>query len=263
MDLYICFAWKSFRQRLAYKTNTILGVMRCVLVLFIQISAWKALYGDRVSVDGIALGDMMTYVILGLVLDALTRSFMDRRIAQHVEEGLIANDFVRPVLFKYFIMAEDVGENCFSALFSALPACILGMLCWEFRAPASFPRGVLFAISLGGGVLLIYQLNYVLGLLAFWFEESYFIDWLFGAFRTLLSGALVPLWFYPPMLRGISECFPWHLVYFAPLAIYLEKCTLAVGFRVLLLQGIWFLFLLAAERALWKRAQLKVQVYGG
>lgn len=263
MDLYLDFAWKAFRQRLVYRTDMVVDVGRRFLMLFVQISAWRALFGLRTASAGVTFNDMVTYVLVSMMLGSLTRSAIDRRIAQRMEDGSIACDFVRPVNFKYFLMAEDLGGNIFSTLFTTLPACAFGALNWGLRVPENPVTIPLFLLTALSGITLIYYLNYVIGLLSFWFKTAHFLDWFFFALQNVFAGAMVPLWFYPPALRAVSEAFPWQLASFAPLSIYLEKTSVSGAGRVLAAQMVWFFLLYLAERALWRKALAKVEVYGG
>lgn len=133
--LYLDFATKAFRQRLAYRTDVLMGVARSFLILFVQVTVWRALLAARPAANGITMQDMVTYIIVGMMLNSLSRSRVDLRIAQRMEDGSIASDFVRPVNFKYYMMSEDMGENVFSTLFTTLPACLLGILLWGLRLP--------------------------------------------------------------------------------------------------------------------------------
>jgi ABC-2 type transport system permease protein len=87
MDLYLDFARKAFQQQFVYKANTIFGVISRFLLLFIQVSVWTALYNHRAEVSGISLEDMVTFILLGMMIEPFTRSYIDRRIAQRVQEG--------------------------------------------------------------------------------------------------------------------------------------------------------------------------------
>jgi len=261
--LYLDFATKAFRQRLAYRTDVLMGVARSFLILFVQVSVWRALLAARPAANGITMQDMVTYIIVGMMLNSLSRSRIDLRIAQRMEDGSIACDFVRPVNFKYYMMSEDIGENVFSTLFTTLPACLLGMLYWGVRFPENPISFLLFLASVAGGMAVIYYLNYTTGLLLFWFKTAHFLDWFFWSLQNVFSGGTVPLWFYPPALRAVSQAFPWQLISFAPLAIFLEKCTIAEAVRVLFLQAAWFIALVLLERVLWRKAQQKIEVFGG
>ncbi len=246
-----------------YKTDVAMKVAGNFLSLFVQISVWQVLFAGSPAGNGVTVQDMVTYVILGMLVSSVTASFIDMRIAERVQDGSIANDFIRPVEFKWCMICEDFGETALMNLATALPACVLGVVCWGIRLPREPMNFLLFLGTLAGGILVVTQLNYTLGLLSFWFKTSYHVDWLFGAMRSLFSGGMVPLWFYPLALRAVSEAFPWQLASFAPLAIFLEKSSPGTVAKTLALQALWLAVLLVVERGLWKKAQEKIEVYGG
>lgn len=262
-DLYLDFARKTFRQRMIYKTDMLMKVASQFFGLFVQVSVWQVLLAAQSQGNSVTVQDMVTYVILGMLISSLTDSYIDSRIAERVQDGSIATDFIRPVNFKYYMIFEDLGESGLMAFATTLPACVFGALYWGLRLPEKPMTLALFLATLAGGIIVVTHLNYTLGLLSFWFKTSYHVDWLFGAMRTLFSGALVPLWFYPPGLRSVSEVFPWQLASFAPLAVFLEKTSLSEALKVLIFQSAWLAILLGVERMLWQKAQEKIEVYGG
>lgn len=261
--LYLAFARKAFRQRVVYRTDLLVGVVNHFLSLFIQVSVWRVLLANGTTANGVTIRDMVTYIIIGMIVSSLTRSRIDRRIAERIEDGSIAMDFIRPVNFKYYMICEDAGENAFTTLFTTLPACAFGACWWGLRLPENPLTIPLFVATLAGGVAMTCYLNYITGLVSFWFKTAFHVDWVFGTFALLFSGSLVPLWFYPAGLRAVSEALPWQLATFAPLAIFLEKSTTAGAIRVLCLEVVWFVVLAGLERVLWAKAQQKVEVYGG
>ena len=263
LDLYLDFARKTFRQRMIYKTDMAMRVVSHFLGLFVQVSVWQVLFATRSASNGVTVQDMVTYVILGMLVSSLTSSYIDYKIAERVQDGSIANDFIRPVNFKYYMICEDFGEAGLMSFVTTLPACVFGALYWGLRLPENPMTFAFFLATLVGGILVVTHLNYTLGLLSFWFKDSYHVDWLFGAMRAIFSGALVPLWFYPPALRAVSEAFPWQLASFAPLAVFLEKTSSSGAIKVLILQAVWLVALLGIERVLWRKAQEKIEVYGG
>ena len=246
-----------------YKTDMIMRVASHFLALFVQVSIWHVLFAARSSSNGVTVQDMVTYVILGMLISSLTSSYIDYKIAERVQDGSIAIDFIRPVNFKYYTICEDMGEAGLMSFVTTVPACVFGALYWGLRLPEKPITLILFLATLTGGIMVVIHLNYTLGLLSFWFKDSYHVDWLFGAMRAVFSGAFVPLWFYPPALRIVSEAFPWQLASFAPLAVFLEKTPSSGAIKVLILQAVWLGALLGIERMLWRKAQEKIEVYGG
>lgn len=125
-------------------------------------------------------------------------------------------------------------------------------------------------------------INFVLFLASFVF--AYFINWLLAAllglcaFQTismgpmiavkgylikLLSGSIIPLWFFPKGFQKILECLPFVGIYQVPLGIYIGKYTMEEIFFRIGIQMLWVLALLAGFIFLQKKMADRVLIQGG
>jgi ABC-2 type transport system permease protein len=89
------------------------------------------------------------------------------------------------------------------------------------------------------------------------------LDWFFNAIMTLLSGGLVPLWFFPGWLAAIAGHLPFAWVSYYPAAVYIGQLGVA---QTLLYFGIglaWAATLSALLFWLWAKARHRLIVQGG
>ncbi len=263
MDIYWEFVKKSFSQKFMYRADSYIQIFGTLVKLFILMSAWTALYQGKTEINGITLADMISFVTINIVVSALTNSRVAEKIAVKVNDGSIAVDFVKPISFRFFMLADELGENLYRAVFNTIPACLFATLLWGFRLPADPVRLGVFLLSLINGIVLVMYLNYVFGLLAFWFKTAFHINWFMGALYELFSGTFVPLWFYPKILFNISVFLPFRYISFEPISIFLEKISLMDSLKVIVWQLIWILILAGLDNFIWGKAQSKVTVHGG
>ena len=234
-----------------------------LLWLFILMSVWSALYQGRTSVNGIQLNDMITYVLLGSVIAALTRANIIRKMSDKIVDGSVAVDFVRPISYKYYNIADELGEYLFQLLLGSIPPVIIIAAFYGFALPQNPISLLLFFISFVNAVVLNILFTYTLGLSVFWLKTPYLPFWFYFSFREVFGGTVVPLWFYPEVLRKIARFLPWRLLTFDPLQIYLEKITIPESIRVILLQLAWIIVTFVLEKIIWTRARRVVTVQGG
>ena len=263
MELYIEFVKKSFQERYAYRFDFFVTFIGSIMAIFIQFSIWSALYNKNEAIHSVTLTDMLNYVVISTFVMALTRSNVGQVIADRVSNGSIATDLTRPVNFKYYLFAENVGSNSFNLLFVTIPTCIFAGIFYRFTFNEDIVIWGLFLVSLLLGAIIAFYINYVLGLLAFWFKTSFYISWFLQALNELFSGSIVPLWFYPKWLFTMSSWLPFKLVYFDPISIYLGKHTYLSSIKIILLQLLWVIVLILLEKRVWTAAQKKVFVHGG
>lgn len=263
MGVYFKFWEKAFKQNYVYKANTFLYIISAIFGLVVQISVWQALFRNKTMVDGIELVDMTTFVIINMAVSILTYSSIGNKLAGKIKDGSISSDFVRPVSLKYYMMVEEFGDRTYYMVFTFLPVCILTAFLVPFRLPGSILVFALFFISLVLGIILMYYINYTLGLLAFWFYNSIYVNWFLGAFFTLFGGSAVPLWFYPGFLKSIANSLPFRFVSFEPISIFLEKTDLKGALTIILAQIIWIAVFMILEKFVWYNTQKVITIQGG
>jgi len=263
LDLYLEFFKKTFQERYVYRFDFYISIVAGFISLSVQLSIWTALYHNHASINSITLPDMLKYIVVSTFVTVITASGVGRKIAERVSSGAIVSDLIKPVNFKYYLLAEDLGNNLFQLLFVFIPTFLIAVLVYGVSLTVEPFAFVCFLFSLTIGIFISFHINYILGLLAFWLHTSWYLSFVLAAFNELFSGSFVPLWFYPKWLYTISSWLPFKLVYFDPISIYIGKQTLDGTIKIIGLQFVWLLILLAIERIMWTRAQHKLIIHGG
>ena len=94
-------------------------------------------------------------------------------------------------------------------------------------------------------------------------EKKLKFDILKGSIIKFFSGALIPLAFFPGVVRDIFELLPFASMVYKPTMIYMGKIT---GVNIALALGgqiIWILVFYALAKLLWYFAQKRLAVQGG
>jgi ABC-2 type transport system permease protein len=71
------------------------------------------------------------------------------------------------------------------------------------------------------GCWLSFELQFFIGLLAFYLTMNYQISWTLDLLIRLASGLIIPLDLYPGVVVGALEVLPFQYLYFLPLQVYL------------------------------------------
>jgi ABC-2 type transport system permease protein len=262
MNVYLAMTAKSFRKHLAYRSEVWVRIVIGVVWVGIQVAVWQALIGSG-EVDGITLGDMITYAILNTVM---ALALMDRSLAdldQKIRSGDIAVDLIKPLHYPLTLVADGLGRSLFSALFSVLPTLLIASLFFGFQAPASFGNAVAFAVAFSIALAISFALACMVGMLGFYFLATFHFQWALGALRTLFAGTMVPLWFYPDRLRTIAEGLPFQFLAFVPAAAWMGELSRRELALNLALGIIWAAALIGLCWWMWDRIVRRLVVQGG
>jgi ABC-2 type transport system permease protein len=262
MSLYLAMIGKSYRKHLAYRSEVWIRIVIGVTWVGIQVAVWRALIGSG-EVDGIEIGDMITYAILNTVM---ALAMMDRSLAdldQKIRSGDIAVDLIKPFHYPLTLVADGLGRSLFSAIFSVLPTLVLAALFFGFQAPASVVNGLGFAVAFVLALSISFALACLVGMLGFYFLATFHFQWALGALRSLFAGTLVPLWFYPDGLRTLANVLPFQFLAFVPAATWMGQLSgPEIGINLAL--GIaWSVALLGLCWWLWSRIVTRLVVQGG
>lgn len=253
----------SFAQELSYRSNTFFMLLRGAIRVLILVSIWKALYQGNNEIGGITLSSMITYMLISVITRSMVATSIADTLASRISSGSIVVDMIKPYQLGLYLFFNQLGMNLYSTLFSTLPVCIIFAWIYGVVPPANF---LLLLLSLGSfalGIVLMFLIDYVLGLLTFWLKNGLYIEFVRGALFEIFSGFFIPLWFYPKFLQTMSMHLPFRYVLFEPIALYLGKTPTENAVEIIGIQCLWIagFFLLAAW--VWKAAQRIVTVQGG
>lgn len=271
MRIYLEFIKNAFQTSIAYRLNVFLHLVGRILLLFIQVSIWRALYGGAAEVNSnlgmVSLSQMITYSIVSVAISIFAgTSIITNPVFIKVEEGIksgqIAMDLIKPLNFRNYLFAESIGVKVFKLLFELIPLLVIGSSLFGILIP-HWPNLILFVITLGIALIIHFLITYLMALLGFWYLDAWHLGKFMEDLVYVMSGALVPLWFFPDFLARISEFLPFRLVYYTPIAIFLEKITVQESLGVIGQQLLWVGILYLLVQLIWSRAVNKLVVQGG
>jgi ABC-2 type transport system permease protein len=184
-------------------------------------------------------------------------------VAWLVLDGSIAMELLKPLDFQSARLAETLGSAVFESAVAALIIICFGLVYGGVALPTAPLVWPLALASLLLALLVKFGVIYLSGLLCFWTSSALGMTWLRIAIMNLLSGALIPLTFFPAWLRTAALALPFQGIVYIPATIFLERSTGVDALALLGLQAIWVVLLWAGGRALWTRAVRQVTIHGG
>ena len=246
-----------------YRFEVVMVVLTRLVVMVASVYLWNSAYEGVTVMEGLTRSQMITYAVLAIVLSSLFQTDVENGIGRGVRRGTIAVQFLRPkdVLSLFFF--EDVGLMITSLMLRCAPLLLCGILLFGLAAPVSVGAMAMFLISIAFSYLIIWLLSAITSMITFW---AMFLGQM-GAVRivvvNILSGMLIPIWFFPPVLQHILRFLPFQYTYQTPLGIYIGRISIMDGLFQMGVQCGWIVLLFFVLQFIWKRAQRRVLVQGG
>lgn len=265
MSKYLAFTAKAFQRTLTYRFELWVELFINVLFMLIYVYLWKALYAGQTAVEGYDLNGILTYIV---VSQTLVTFHFTLRIAHVIEEkvrtGEVVTDLMKPVDFQLMLLATGAGTSFHTVLFNMLPKFLLFYGCLSLLLPRSILTVGFFIVSVILGYVILFGIEFLIGILAFWLVEIrgiYFaviwgISWFF-------SGYFMPLELYPTLLAKIAEVLPFQAIIYIPTAIYVGRYTGQAVVGALLIQLFWAVVLIGLGRLGYRAAFQKLVIQGG
>lgn len=259
--MYMTLIQCSFKQQIQYKWNLLFHIIGNFLRIYIKVCIWKALLtaGKGIESD---FKSLAAYTVLATMVILLTKSSVAGDLADRVRSGMIAVDLIRPISLKWYFFFRQMGGNLFDFFFEGVLIAFLSWVIWELPFPGI--RVILpFIPCLMGGIVIMFYIQYIFGLLVFWMKDGTYTNMITYALFVLFSGIEIPLWFYPDWLRTIGEFLPFRYIVHEPITIWLGQKSGREIVMTLIVQGFWLLVLYMVERCLWSFIKKKLEIQGG
>ena len=152
-----------------------------------------------------------------------------------------------------------------SFFLTLLPTFIVVMIITKGAIPMGLNL-IYFIVSLVLALIINFNIEMLVAPICLYTESTWGINIVKETIVLLLSGATIPLAFFPEGLRRLVQYLPFRCIYDTPLSVLLQKqgYTLGTGLGFsLLLQFAWCVALGAAGVVFWNVSLKKITVNGG
>jgi ABC-2 type transport system permease protein len=247
---------------LAYKLNFLLLIIGPTLVFFfIKYNLWTSIYAmDGVeTIQGYTLQGMLEYQVWVMILAFLAKSYNSMNLAEDIRLGRISSYLVYPFGFWNFHAANFLAVQSIQFGVAALTFAFVWLTGFiQAAGLVALVKGTVLALLVG---FLWFQISFLIGLAAFWLEETWVLRVLFTTIAQFFSGAIIPLELYPDWVRDLLNWTPFPYLTFVPVkqftGQYAGNFWLAVGTI-----GLWLAISLVIVNLVWRRG-LKLYTAAG
>ena len=263
MKKYLYVVKTQIIKSLTYEFNVYGNIVMQTIIMITSAYFWRALYQGRGMVGDVDADSMLTYVVMSSLLSVLLITNVERRIQMSVEKGTVATDLMKPINIFGVYFAEDIGNIAALLFQNVLPILLIGSLMIKVPVIADIRDLPLFILSVFASFLINWLIAALFGMIAF---SAVNIDALIQVKKhllRLLSGSIIPIWFFPTGISKILESLPFVYIYQLPLSIYIGRGDRTQYVSQMRIQFVWLVILLGAFFFAQSRVTRKVMVQGG
>jgi viologen exporter family transport system permease protein len=259
---YLAIANTRLMGSLIYERDVLMQsvLMLVALVTFVQLWTTTYVTTNQAIVDGYDLRDLVWYLVITEVVGLSTPRLADK-IDLDVRSGDIAYALARPYNYPLYHLAGYWGETLLRVPINALVGGAVALV--AVGLPPTNLAGVLATLLLGAGAITLKaMLGILIGLSAFWVEDTQPAEWIYNKFLLTIGGLFLPLELFPDWLASIARTLPFASIAYAPARVFVGFSWPVFG-SLLLTQLIWLGVCWFSIHLLFGLASRRLVAHGG
>ncbi|NCF64655.1 MAG: ABC transporter permease [Chloroflexi bacterium] len=252
----------NFQNQLAYVWDALGRAVFIILIMFIFVQLWSAVYEsqDTNAIAGLTLADTIWYFLIAEMIE-LGKFRHDQRISDEVKDGSIAYTLSRPYNYLFYHFFNGLGETVIKMALVFLLG--LPIVLWSVGPPSITLQSLSpFLLVLFLALVLDFFMASSIGLLAFVTEDTFSFRLIYQKLIFILGGLLIPLDFLPPWLQQIARLLPFSQVNYAPAKLFVAF-EWQLFLYTLALQLFWILVMGSLLTLQYRWATRRLVVNGG
>jgi len=232
-----------------YRALTLIWMLAGTLPI-IMMFVWMSAAGSG-EIAGYGAVDFAAYFMLAFLVGQLTQVWVIWALDEDVRQGKLSIQLLRPVDPIFTYAAFNVGANGIR-LPIALAVTGIGLFLGGALQNLPWAHAPLFAVSLIGSWLIVFNLNYALGLLSLWTDRAIALESWYYMVAAVLAGKLFPLDLLPAGFRQAVEFTPFPYIANLPIEIMTGRTTMTETVTGIALQFFWAFLFIGAHRVMWR-----------
>lgn len=252
-------------EALQFRLSFVVMVIGNLLYLIVVYFLWDAIYAssDTDVVNGMTFNDTLIYLVLATALFNFMEMYTVWEIGRAIQSGKIVLDLLKPMEYRRYLFWSYSGSFITQFFLTFLPT---------FIAVAVVTHGAIhlginllfFVLSVVMAVSINYSIDFLVGTICLYTESIWGINIMKQVIVLLLSGATVPLAFFPETLKRVVYFLPFQSIYNAPLSLLLDgnpqpqKVLTTLG-----MQLFWVISMTLLSKLFWKVSLRQITVNGG
>lgn len=265
MPYFIKYIWigiTAVRTNLAYLGEAATRVIFLGVILYIFLQLWRVTYAETKAdqLAGLSLRQMLWYLAMTEAI-VLSTPRIAPEVDQDVRTGSLAVQLIRPLSYPLYRLWAALGERTVRFLLNALVGSLIACL---FVGPISFtPSGVaIFALALPLAFVLDFLGNFLIGLGAFWLEDTSGLTIIYSRLTMILGGMLIPIGLFPDALQPLLRALPFASIIGGPARLFVNPDWSVFG-DLVVRQGSFILLFALGVLIVYRAATRRIQAHGG
>jgi len=260
---YIAIIRNSLISYLFFRAEFFFRTLGNLLQIFIVFYLWKAIYANSTGeLNGLTFLKTFTYLTVSGSIFVMVGTMVDWEMSLGIIHGEIVMRLYLPLDLHVQTVVRAFGVFLFRVIFSGFPAILFIIL--VFKVPIVPGLNLaFFAVSVFFSFLISVNIDFAIGVSAFSFESALGLKIIKDSIILFLSGAIVPIPFFPKVIQPVLMILPFQSMYYTPVRLLLDNQSIENSFLLLGIQAGWFILFIIIGRLFYRKLLVKLTISGG
>ena len=252
-----------YMSQIVYRASFFFTLVGNLLYMALVYFLWSSIYRNSTVIRGLTFYQTFVYLALASSMFILFRTYIDWLVSRKILDGSIIVDLFKPVDFQLMVLSRSAGSALCTFTIITVPSLAVMLIV----AGSALPIGIgwlFFPLGLVLAFVISFTLDYIVGLTSFYTASLWGITMTKEIIVTLLSGALIPLQFFPEAVQRVLQFLPFQAIYNVPVMMVTQPSQPVVVYvQMLAVQIVWVAVLWGLSRLFFNKAIRVLTVAGG
>jgi ABC-2 type transport system permease protein len=232
------------------------GAVSVLTQIVLGYAIWSSVFEARgvETLNGYTLSGIVSYYFLNSMIYMVVWPVEFDFIADEIYQGRLTRHLIYPIPYLVARFATYLANSLFYAV-----QLILGLIIFYFYIPSasqaalSVPALVQGTLATSLAIYLCFIAVCCIQMIAFWIEQawSFAVMFMFGV--NFFGGFMIPIEFFPKVLKDIAEFLPFSYFLAFPVRSLLGRLSWEAWSHSMLIAALWALILTITGSAIFRR----------
>ena len=240
LKTYLSIGKISMKSILANKSSVVILLLQALVPSLVMFYLWSLILDQGQTIGGFSKNQIVIYYIGVNFINSFVWYAVDWELNDDIHSGELSNIIHRPIAIEKYYFAKMLGDRLANLLL-LLPILVIGFLYILLNNLLHVSPMVLveFAVSIVLSAILWFLFSYIVGSVAYWFDNLFFVLLVKEVVVNLLAGFYFPLEILPSFLVKITKCLPFQYFSSFPIDTLVKGFSLANWGKNTLVELIW------------------------
>ncbi len=253
----------SLKSGMAYKAEIVLKIIFSFISSLIILFVWYAAYhySNTSNINGISLTTTVLYFFVFASIAAIWGGYgVGKLINSDIKTGSIVSNFIRPVNYVYALFVRHLPQTLIFLIFGTIP--ILTIIYIISGMHMAIAQLIYFIAEIAIAYFIFNLIAFIISIFTIYLSDVEGIMNAVFIIIEILSGAIVPIIFYPKPIYNILLLTPFPFLAYIPISTFLGILKISQIPWILVIGTAWVLVLSVISRILWKKFNRDINIVG-